>query len=1147
MPGFSCEYAKSGRSTCKGCNKLIEQGALRIGKMVQSPHFDGEMALWHHRACLFKREVISNVALIKGLDGLRPEDAKSLREQVAANTPGGAVAALGGAAAAALPSSVAGDSFKIEYAKSGRSTCKHCGEKVDQDEIRLGKMVQSASFDGLVPLWHHLDCIFKAAVVYSAALVEGWGSLRPEDAKEVKALIAKHSPATAGGAAAAAPADTDVDMAKKSGKGKGKKKKRGADDDEDDEDYDGDGGAPPAKAAKMAPAEDYSKLTVAQLQAKCKELGLKSAGKKAELVARLEEAQAAAPASAGASARAAAAAAAPPEDPVRAGHQAALDAESAARWKIKDALSDLSTSEIKQLLAHNDMPDKVVHGVALIDRLVDALQYGLLPACPDCGNNTLAFKDGEYVCQGHASEWGRCLYRADDVKRTPLDVGDSDHAYLSKKHKLQTKPLAAHRFFAAEVKAAQEQHKALTAEADRLVAARKEELARQQVLDELFSEFVVTFVGSKGFKDGDGADVKLKDLKALVETHGGEVTADVDDADLIVTTPEDVKADKNKKLKQAHEAKKPVLLASFLTTSVAKAELQEPKDFSALSDAALADGWTDLKSKVESGRQKSGAKLASASAAANGKSGLGKKSGASVVKLKIKGRGAVDEDSGLSDTTHILEERDAVWTFTGSVADVTSGINSYYIMQLLEADGKNKFWVFRKWGRVGTDVGKTKLTDHGSSKDNAKHEFREVFLEKTGNAWEDRAKFQKKAGKFNLVDVDYSADTGDDAMDAAAADVEGASESKLDKRIQDLIRVFFDVQAIKKTLAEMSIDLEKMPLGKLSRAHIKSGYAVLTEVQAELEKGAAARPAHLLALSNQFYSIIPHDFGLEKPTVLDSLDEIKKKLEMIDTLLEVETATKLLKQGKEQDKDAAAAAAGGKAEAAPGQSMDPIDVHYRQLKTDMRVLEREEDDFKLIQTYITNTHAATHRNYTLDLLDVFAVDRENEAGRYAPFEQNSNRMLLWHGSRTTNYVGILSQGLRIAPPEAPVTGYMFGKGVYFADMVSKSANYCFTSASNNVGFLLLCEVALGEMNLLKNAQYMDKAPGKCLSTKGIGLTSPDPAGNVVLPNGCVVPAGKGTKTENSSSLLYNEFIVYDVGQIRMKYLLKVRFNYAGRW
>ena len=75
-----------------------------------------------------------------------------------------------------------------------------------------------------------------------------------------------------------------------------------------------------------------------------------------------------------------------------------------------------------------------------------------------------------------------------------------------------------------------------------------------------------------------------------------------------------------------------------------------------------------------------------------------------------------------------------------------------------------------------------------------------------------------RAGRFNLVDVDYSADTGDSAMDAASAEVEGASQSKLDPRIQDIIRIFFDVQAIKKTLAEMDIDLEKMPLGKVNQS-----------------------------------------------------------------------------------------------------------------------------------------------------------------------------------------------------------------------------------------------------------------------------------------------------------------------------------------
>ncbi|CAN6221507.1 unnamed protein product [Urochloa humidicola] len=53
--------------------------------------------------------------------------------------------------------------------------------------------------------------------------------------------------------------------------------------------------------------------------------------------------------------------------------------------------------------------------------------------------------------------------------------------------------------------------------------------------------------------------------------------------------------------------------------------------------------------------------------------------------------------------------------------------------------------------------------------------------------------------------------------------------------------------------------------------------------------------------------------------------------------------------------------------------------------------------------------------------------------------------------------GPRGHGLRIPPPEATVTGYMFGKGVYFADMFSKSANYCCASKASRSGVLLLCE------------------------------------------------------------------------------------------
>jgi hypothetical protein len=58
------------------------------------------------------------------------------------------------------------------------------------------------------------------------------------------------------------------------------------------------------------------------------------------------------------------------------------------------------------------------------------------------------------------------------------------------------------------------------------------------------------------------------------------------------------------------------------------------------------------------------------------------------------------------------------------------------------------------------------------------------------------------------------------------------------------------------------------------------------------------------------------------------------------------------------------------------------------------------------------------------------------------------RKLLWHGSRICNYVGILNQGLRIAPPEAPSSGYLFGKGIYFADRIQKSAPYCQPTREN---------------------------------------------------------------------------------------------------
>jgi hypothetical protein len=69
--------------------------------------------------------------------------------------------------------------------------------------------------------------------------------------------------------------------------------------------------------------------------------------------------------------------------------------------------------------------------------------------------------------------------------------------------------------------------------------------------------------------------------------------------------------------------------------------------------------------------------------------------------------------------------------------------------------------------------------------------------------------------------------------------------------------------------------------------------------------------------------------------------------------------------------------------------------------------------YKVICDYVKNTHAKSHSLYTVDVEDIFAVEREGEEENFKEFKDNENRRLLWHGSRTTNYMGILSQGLRI--------------------------------------------------------------------------------------------------------------------------------------
>jgi poly [ADP-ribose] polymerase len=107
----------------------------------------------------------------------------------------------------------------------------------------------------------------------------------------------------------------------------------------------------------------------------------------------------------------------------------------------------------------------------------------------------------------------------------------------------------------------------------------------------------------------------------------------------------------------------------------------------------------------------------------------------------------------------------------------------------------------------------------------------------------------------------------------------------------------------------------------------------------------------LAQLSGDFYSYIPHDFGFIKMIVfiLDTEVKVKQKLEMLQSLEDIQVFTKLLDEGKISN------------------DMNELDSNYLKLNTTMTPLDKNSETFKLLIEYVDNTHASTHTAYRLSV------------------------------------------------------------------------------------------------------------------------------------------------------------------------------------
>ncbi|KAF4673128.1 poly ADP-ribose polymerase [Perkinsus chesapeaki] len=1032
---FVAEYAKTGRSNCRACHTAIAEKSLRLARMVQSPHFDGKIPSWYHTKCFWRgRTLPQSVSDIYGFSSLKFSDQEEIESHLNNHGPSGR--------SSSSSSSSAATGLRVEYAKSSRSECRGCYNRIERGEVRLGidgvKEI-SAGFNIEATDWHHVRCFlnrgdYSAMRLTSISQLRGSDGLDASDREVLQAAIDERNGVKAG---------------------KGVKRQ----------------GTPKAKAKKK------SRGSVAELEDPGEEYAPSGAAK------------------------------------------SDLRRQSDRLFEVMSYLECLSRAELLEELQSNGFGIRKGGEDELRQIVTDCVVFGVPQRCSTCGGQ-FRIHGETYECGGWISGYTKCTETTRTPARTPWRFSDDLLMVHPELDGIEF-PVGDRLFATVEKVKSAAKHE----EGDEQNEVQPTEWNR--VGDKTNTPLKGMIIGAIG-----RLSHTRPQLKQIISDAGGKLQDKVDGrVNLVISTIEELEKQASIYAK-AKRSRLPVVNESFVTDCVVRKETLPLQSY--LCHPEEASGFLSHsagRKSVSSARSLVSRKSAQSS---------GRE------KLRVK-NGVVAHDEELAEKAHIYVEGEVVYSETLSRTDAATGMNSYYILQLYESDSGTA----TKWGRTGNDMIGDEKRERMAGKESAIAQFEKLFEEKTGNPFYEVATgmlpFEMHAGKAFRLDTNIDSAGGGSGDQRSSSQslvrrMSLSSGSSLPKAVANLVTLICDITAMEQELRDLEIDADKMPLGMISRRGLTAAFAVLREVQEELmrpSRGKGGPRSVIIAdLTNRFYTMVPHSIppGARLP-LLNNLRLIDQKVDLVQSLMDLEVSFSVV--------------SGPKA----GNGADPVRAQYDRLGCGLSVIDRTSFEFELIEGYVNNTHAPTHTTYKLRVMNCFRVDRDGEDQRFGRHSKDPNRMLLWHGSRMTNWAGILPQGLRIAPPEAPVTGYMFGKGVYFADMVTKSANYCFASMSGDTGLLMLCEVALGKSLELHEALFVygsdqekpppgfqgKKLPKSYRSTKGIGGTCPDPAGNYVTSDGCIVPRGKPVNNPEykaNGSLLYNEYVVYDVSQIKCKKVLQ---------
>lgn len=460
------------------------------------------------------------------------------------------------------------------------------------------------------------------------------------------------------------------------------------------------------------------------------------------------------------------------------------------------------------------------------------------------------------------------------------------------------------------------------------------------------------------------------------------------------------------------------------------------------------------------------------------------------------------------------------------------GIYNFYRLQIVYQKGIDLYILFTRWGRVG-DSGQYQHTPF-HAKSEAVAEFCKVFKSKTGNTWASVKSFVNHPKKYRLIEKDSNPTKARKVEFCLNSDI----PSKMPKAVQELIKEMSSVSMLDAATKKYELDEELMPFGQLKKDALLTGKKILLQIGEALKRITAKKDTGSISvdeeekerveigkLSNEFFHLVPmRGYAFEKIRPILNGKQLKEKIELVHHLMELECASKILLGAQARLKE-----------------LNPLDYVYQAIGCGISLLDEESAEAQYILKYIYSSCHST------DVQAIYKICRpgEEEEMRNLGFD---NHKLLWHGSGTSNFIGILHRGLLVAPTGIPITGHLFGEGIYSSDSFAKSMNYCYnTSSDSEVKLALLCEVALGKEQIKEpNSGYFDSELKDTDFRSRVveGKKRPDEDFTVTMPGGYSIPLGMLEETVTMNDKLfyhypaYTEYIVEDPRQVCLKYLVQ---------